>query len=148
MEELLSLSAATLTRRIRAGEVTPIEIVDAHITRIEAVNPTINGLVTPLFDQAREEARAATERLVGNSDHFPPLFGLPVTIKDALAVTGFDRLPSGLDEALDALEESELMKEALGEHIVEWFLRNKRDEWRRYRRHVSLFEIEENLPIL
>ena len=30
----------------------------------------------------------------------------------------------------------------------EWFLKNKRDEWRRYRRHVSLFEVEENLPIL
>ena len=50
--------------------------------------------------------------------------------------------------ALDELEQSELMMDALGEHIVEWFLKNKRDEWRRYRRHVSLFEIEENLPIL
>ena len=71
-----------------------------------------------------------------------------VTDGDILARADFERLPSGLDEALDALEESELMKEALGEHIVEWFLKNKRDEWRRYRRHVSLFEIEENLPIL
>lgn len=76
------------------------------------------------------------------------LENMAVTDADVSAPVGVDRLPSGLDEALDVLESSELMKEALGEHIIEWFLKNKRDEWRRYRRHVSLFEVEENLPIL
>jgi len=71
-----------------------------------------------------------------------------VTDADVSTPRGIERLPAGLDIALDELASSELMKEALGEHIVEWFLKNKRDEWRRYRRHVSLFEIEENLPIL
>ncbi|MGI9649103.1 MAG: glutamine synthetase family protein [Acidimicrobiia bacterium] len=76
------------------------------------------------------------------------LENMAVTEADVSAPPSVDRLPSGLDEALDALESSELMKDALGDHIVEWFLKNKRDEWRRYRRHVSLFEVEENLPIL
>ena len=73
---------------------------------------------------------------------------MAVTDADSRSTSDAERLPSSLEEALDAMQHSDLMKEALGDHIVEWFLKNKRDEWRRYRRHVSLFEVEENLPIL
>jgi Asp-tRNA(Asn)/Glu-tRNA(Gln) amidotransferase A subunit family amidase len=86
MENLLSLSAAELARRIRAREISPREVVESHIARIEAVNPAINALVTPLFEQAMDEAHLATQQLVDNPNNLPPLFGLPVTIKDALAV--------------------------------------------------------------
>jgi glutamine synthetase len=41
-----------------------------------------------------------------------------------------------------------LVAAALGEHLFEWFLRNKRTEWDRYQRHVSRYELEEFLPIL
>jgi glutamine synthetase len=58
------------------------------------------------------------------------------------------RLPGTLAEALDAMESSELVAAALGEHLFEWFLRNKRREWDRYQRHVSRFELREYLPIL
>ncbi|NQV06418.1 glutamine synthetase [bacterium] len=58
------------------------------------------------------------------------------------------RLPETLSAALDAMEESELVTEALGDHVFEWFLRNKRKEWDRYQQHVSRFELEEYLPIL
>jgi len=51
-------------------------------------------------------------------------------------------------EALDVMEGSELVAEALGEHVFEWFLRNKRQEWARYQRHVSRYELSEYLPIL
>ncbi|MEX1043566.1 MAG: glutamine synthetase, partial [Acidimicrobiia bacterium] len=51
-------------------------------------------------------------------------------------------------EALDVLESSELVREALGEHVFNWFLRNKRDEWDRYQHHVSRFELDTYLPIL
>jgi glutamine synthetase len=64
------------------------------------------------------------------------------------AAAGIGRLPSNLSEALDLMEESELVAEALGEHMFSWFLRNKRKEWDRYQRHVSAFELEEYLPIL
>jgi glutamine synthetase len=58
------------------------------------------------------------------------------------------RLPATLAEALDAMEASELVASALGEHLFEWFLRNKRREWDRYQRHVSRYELREYLPIL
>ena len=46
------------------------------------------------------------------------------------------------------MERSELVHEALGEHIFEWFLRNKRTEWRDYKTHVSNFEIDRYLKAL
>ncbi|HPU40130.1 MAG TPA: glutamine synthetase, partial [Microthrixaceae bacterium] len=54
-------------------------------------------------------------------------------------------LPSNLSEALDRMEGSELVHAALGEHIFEWFLRNKRAEWGAYRTHVSSFELQRYL---
>lgn len=88
MDELLSLSATELIRCMRAREVSPLELVETHIARIEAVNPELNALVTSIFEQARAEARRATERLTRKREEVPPLFGLPVTVKDALAVAG------------------------------------------------------------
>jgi glutamine synthetase len=61
---------------------------------------------------------------------------------------GIERLPETLSEALDVLESSDLVREALGDHVFGWFLRNKRDEWDRYQHHVSRFELDTYLPIL
>ena len=46
----------------------------------------------------------------------------------------------------DEMEESDLVRETLGDHIFEWFLRNKRTEWNEYQRQVTPFEIEQYLP--
>ena len=59
-----------------------------------------------------------------------------------------ERLPSTLAEALDAMESSSLVKDALGTHVFDWFLKNKRREWQRYEHHVSRFELENYLPVL
>ncbi|MEA2002632.1 MAG: glutamine synthetase, partial [Actinomycetota bacterium] len=59
-----------------------------------------------------------------------------------------DRLPTTLAEALDAMEASAMVKDTLGQHVFEWFLRNKRREWQRYEHHVSRFELERYLPVL
>ncbi len=61
---------------------------------------------------------------------------------------GAKRLPDTLSEALDLMEASDLVAEALGEHVFDWFLRNKRSEWERYQHHVSRFELDTYLPIL
>jgi glutamine synthetase len=61
---------------------------------------------------------------------------------------GISRLPETLAEALDRMEQSELMAETLGEHVFDWFLRNKRREWDRYQHHVSKFELDTYLPVL
>ncbi len=60
---------------------------------------------------------------------------------------GLRRLPQNLHEALDHMEQSDLVREALGEHIFEWFLRNKRAEWAEYQRRVTPFELERYLPV-
>jgi glutamine synthetase len=74
-------------------------------------------------------------------------YDLPPAV-DAEADPSLRRIPGSLASALDAMESSELVAEALGDHLFEWFLRNKRNEWDRYQRHVSRYELEEYLPIL
>ena len=64
------------------------------------------------------------------------------------AAEGVDQLPQSLSEALAAMERSELVAEALGEHIFEWFLRNKRKEWMDYKSTVTPFEIDRYLRML
>jgi glutamine synthetase len=59
---------------------------------------------------------------------------------------GIGALPQSLSEALDVMEASDLVVEALGEHIFEWFLRNKRSEWQAYKTQVTPFELARYLP--
>ena len=61
---------------------------------------------------------------------------------------GFKELPGSLDEALKGMERSELVAETLGEHVFDFFLRNKREEWVEYRAEVSPFELRRYLPSL
>ncbi|WP_370328120.1 glutamine synthetase family protein [Euzebya sp.] len=61
---------------------------------------------------------------------------------------GITNLPTSLDQALVAMEESELVAEALGEHVFDFFLRNKWQEWEDYRSQVTPFELERYLPTL
>ena len=58
---------------------------------------------------------------------------------------GIDSLPQSLSDALDVMEGSELMAEALGEHVFEWFIRNKRAEWTDYKTQVTQFELDRYL---
>ena len=57
-------------------------------------------------------------------------------------------LPSNLEEAITVMEKSELVQNTLGEHVFEYFLRNKRAEWQDYRRQVSAYELDRYLPVL
>ena len=64
------------------------------------------------------------------------------------AKAGHVVLPGSLAEAVDVMEGSELVHEALGEHVFEWFIKNKRAEWTAYKTHVSQFELDRYLPSL
>jgi len=66
----------------------------------------------------------------------------------ALSKLGIETLPQSLSDSLKVMERSALVHEALGEHIFEWFLRNKRTEWRQYKTHVSQFELNRYLRAL
>jgi len=62
--------------------------------------------------------------------------------------TDMPMLPSSLKEATDTMAESKLLHDTLGEHLVEWFLRNKRAEWAAYAETVTPFELDRYLPLL
>ena len=79
----------------------------------------------------------------------------PATEDDVWSLTeterkamGYEPLPQNLTEALDVMEHSELVAEILGEHVFDFFLRNKRAEWDAYRRHVTPYELATYLPVL
>jgi amidase len=76
------MPAATLCARIRERALSPVEVLEAHLRRAEALNPVLNALVTFAPD-ALEQARAA-ERAVMSGDTLPSLHGLPLTIKDTI----------------------------------------------------------------
>ena len=61
---------------------------------------------------------------------------------------GIAPLPGSLSDAISMLESSELMAETLGEHVFDFFLRNKRAEWESYRQQVTPFELSRYLPVL
>ena len=61
---------------------------------------------------------------------------------------GMDPLPKSLYDAIGIAERSELLAETLGEHVFDFFLRNKRAEWAEYRRQVTPFELARYLPVL
>jgi glutamine synthetase len=61
---------------------------------------------------------------------------------------GIDQLPGSLQQAIDLAEQSELLRECLGEHLFESLLVNKKIEWTNFRRHVTDYELKRYLPIL
>ena len=61
---------------------------------------------------------------------------------------GISPLPQSLDEAITVMQDSELVAQALGEHVFDFFLRNKRAEWRDCRHQVTQFELDRYLPVL
>ncbi|MER6938773.1 type I glutamate--ammonia ligase [Nocardioides sp. NPDC127514] len=61
---------------------------------------------------------------------------------------GIDPLPENLDEAIGMAEDSELLAETLGEHVFDFFLRNKRAEWAAYREQVTAYERSRMLPVI
>ena len=80
-EELVSLSSVELRRRIGTKEISPVELLDACLERIEEVNPAVNAVTAMCVDRARKEAKAA-ETAVRRGEDLPLLHGLPAGIKD------------------------------------------------------------------
>jgi len=73
------------------------------------------------------------------------VWGLSEAERKAL---GIARLPGSLAEAIAVMEDSELVAETLGEHVFDYFLRNKRAEWAEYRHQVTSYELARYLPML
>ncbi|WP_263410826.1 amidase [Terriglobus tenax] len=80
--ELIYSDATRLAELIRTREVSPVEVIKAHLDRIEAVNPKVNAIVT-IAEDALKLARAA-EAAVQRGDELGPLHGVPFTAKDSI----------------------------------------------------------------
>ncbi|MFC4508074.1 MULTISPECIES: amidase [Streptomyces] len=86
--DIAFMSAIEIAREYRSRNLSPVEVVDALINRIEEHNPKINAFVTTTFEAAREEARHAEQVFAVGSDDAPPLLGIPVTVKDLTPTAG------------------------------------------------------------
>ena len=84
---LWALDATDTANLIRKKQISAREAVDAHLTRLDAVNPKLNAVVRPLHDQARKEADAA-DHAIGRGDRVGPLHGVPITTKINVDQTG------------------------------------------------------------
>ena len=84
--EIVWMDATELARRIRARELSPVEVVRAFLDRADAVNPGVNAVVVDVPD-ALDRAKAA-ERAIVSGKTLGPLHGVPVTIKDCIDTAG------------------------------------------------------------
>ena len=86
-EDLCYTPAAELARRIAARELSPVELTDAHLDRIEALNPRLNLFCFVYAEEARAGARAAARAVARNED-VGPLHGIPYALKDFTPTKG------------------------------------------------------------
>ncbi len=108
MAELTSLSAIELRRRIGAKQISPVELMQACIARIERFNPAVNAICATDFERVLQAAKQAEEEMM--KGHFlGPLHGLPLGVKDLqdtaglLTTYGNVRLRSNVPTADNAL---------------------------------------------
>ena len=87
MHDVIYASATALARAIRAKEISSVEVVQAFLERIAAVNPALNAVVQLRAEAALAEARAADATLA-RGQSTGPLHGVPMTIKDSLDTAG------------------------------------------------------------
>ena len=91
--EICYMSAGDLSKLVQNKEISPVEIIEAHLTRIDATEPVLNSFITLLADEARGAALQA-EKDIQAGRYKGPLHGIPVALKD-LYDTGGVRTTSG-----------------------------------------------------
>jgi amidase len=85
-DDLAFAGATRIAEMVRAKEVSPTELVDGYLERIERIDPKLNAYRVVLAERAREDAKRAEERLAAGED--APLLGVPVAVKDNVDVAG------------------------------------------------------------
>ncbi|XP_061711123.1 fatty-acid amide hydrolase 2-B isoform X3 [Cydia pomonella] len=111
-------SATVLTNMIRNKQITSEEVVAAYIERCKEANPYLNAIVEPRYEQALREARSI-DKMIASTDRTPeelgkeyPLLGVPMTVKESIAVEGMSndsgtlrpsRVPATKDAAIVSL---------------------------------------------
>ena len=108
MDEIAFLDATAQADLVRREEVKPIELVDAAIERIERLNPTLNAVITPMYDEARSVAFGPLPD--------GPFAGVPFLLKDLGPQYAGVRLTEG----------SALLRDYVSDHDTELVVRQKR----------------------
>jgi Asp-tRNA(Asn)/Glu-tRNA(Gln) amidotransferase A subunit family amidase len=106
MHELTFLSAVSMAEQIREKKLSPVELVEAHLARIEKLNSKLKAFVQLDAEGARCQARAAG-KAVTRGEKLGPLHGVPISIKSSIEVTGMkceagSKLRAGFVAATDA----------------------------------------------
>ncbi|MDI6692487.1 MAG: glutamine synthetase family protein [Anaerosomatales bacterium] len=151
-------------KRLVSGYEAPVYICWAHRNRSALVR-------VPMYKPGKEAATrielrspdpacnpylAFSVMLAAGLDGIERGLELPPDVTDDVyemsdeerAARGIEQLPEDLYEALREMEQSDLVRRALGDQVFEWFLRNKTAEWHEYRTRVTLWETEKYLPLL
>jgi hypothetical protein len=87
INELLSFDIHHVASLIRARKISPVELLEAALERIEALNPELNAFITVAVEQARDAARKA-EREILRKRYRGPLHGIPIALKDNIETKG------------------------------------------------------------
>ena len=85
--EICYMSAGVLSKLVESKEISPVEIIDAHLARIDATEPVLNSFITLLADESRIAARQAEKDIQAGKDK-GPLHGIPVGLKDLYNTAG------------------------------------------------------------
>ena len=86
-QDIPFLSASDLSRLIQAKEVSPVEVTEAYLQRIERINPMVNAYITVMAEEALESAKKA-EADIARGAYLGPMHGVPVAMKDQLWTKG------------------------------------------------------------
>jgi len=87
MADLHYQSIAQLAARLKAGTLSPVELTQATLDRIDALNPSLHAYITPMHEAALAAARAA-EAAIRAGDYLGPLHGIPIALKDLVYTAG------------------------------------------------------------
>jgi Asp-tRNA(Asn)/Glu-tRNA(Gln) amidotransferase A subunit family amidase len=87
MSDLTFLTATVMSQLVRERKLSPVELVDAHLAKIDRLNPTLNAFVQVDPERVRRDAQQA-EHSVMNSESIGPLHGVPISIKSSIEVAG------------------------------------------------------------
>jgi Asp-tRNA(Asn)/Glu-tRNA(Gln) amidotransferase A subunit family amidase len=90
LNDIVYLPLTKMAESIRAKQISPVELVDAHLSRIQKLNPKLNAFVTVDGERALTQARSAEATLSSSakSNSIGPLHGVPVSIKSSIDVAG------------------------------------------------------------
>ena len=108
---ILKLSISELAQLIKTKQVSPVEVTEAALAQADRLQPSLNSFITILHDQAMEDARDK-ESLLSQGQYLGPLHGIPIGIKDNIAVVGV-RTTVGSKVLADQVSESDAHTVAL-----------------------------------